>query len=208
MSISDWTGIATGIITIYLAWQQNQIFKYQNGIFAAQAGQKPMSSEPVRAFGLRQYWPTLGLVLLVFVGIGYHERSIASRWEGSPEPLYMGYWGPESRLQDGRSYLSIKTFGKYFISKKSAFQLAGVAFKYEGVDPLEANDPYKSSLYEIRDEMIDLQILVPPTFMQRGLGTNYALLLIPKGVSTNQFSTLHQAQGLGVVYVQHFSGVP
>ena len=41
LSMGDWTTIGTGLASIYLLWQQNQIFRRQNEIFASQAGARP-----------------------------------------------------------------------------------------------------------------------------------------------------------------------
>ena len=45
MSIGDLTGIVVALATIYFLWQQNEIFKKQNPIFAAQSKRPKMSPE-------------------------------------------------------------------------------------------------------------------------------------------------------------------
>jgi len=75
MAVSDWVNIFVGIAGVYLLWQQNQIFKQQNEIFAAQAkkaAKMPFSPSP--KIGLRTYWPMLVmacLMILTWAGIGY-----------------------------------------------------------------------------------------------------------------------------------------
>ena len=61
MSANDYVGIAVGIATIFLLWQQNRIFKKQNEIFAKQEG-VPMP--PSRTSRIRNYWPLLAMIAL------------------------------------------------------------------------------------------------------------------------------------------------
>jgi len=79
MSISDWVGIVVGLITLYLLWQQNQIFREQNRIFATQAEVATMPSENSTVIRLRRYWPMLLMALLMLltwlaVGFDYYDR--------------------------------------------------------------------------------------------------------------------------------------
>jgi len=59
--------VVGGIAAIYFAQQQNNIFKEQNRIFAAQAGVKIPEPPPRNRFGL--YWPAL-IAFLVALGVG------------------------------------------------------------------------------------------------------------------------------------------
>jgi hypothetical protein len=75
MSISDCVEIIVGIATIYFLRQQNEIFKRQNAIFAAQTGVAKASDErPTWARQARRYWPMLAmamLTILTWAAIGY-----------------------------------------------------------------------------------------------------------------------------------------
>lgn len=78
MSVSDYAGIFVGLATLYLLWQQNQIFRQQNAIFARQEGTILPASD--RAPRFRRYWPMVimgGLTILTWAAVGYdiYERN-------------------------------------------------------------------------------------------------------------------------------------
>ena len=79
MSLQDWVVIIAAIAGVYLAWQQNQIFKQQNQIFATQAGQTIMP--PERFHWIKRYWPTLIMVALFLLGV----FDIYDRHSGTPK---------------------------------------------------------------------------------------------------------------------------
>lgn len=66
MSLADLSLILAAGAGVYLAWQQNQIFKQQNAIFAAQAG-VAMPEQPKKR--LLRYWPIFAMVV-VAIGVG------------------------------------------------------------------------------------------------------------------------------------------
>ena len=79
MNINDVTTVVVGIVTIYLLWQQNRIFRNQNDIFAAQAGNSAMPIRDSRLPRLQRYWPmlamgTLALLTWGAVGYDYYDR--------------------------------------------------------------------------------------------------------------------------------------
>jgi hypothetical protein len=63
MTVGDWGGLATGVASVYLLWQQNQIFRKQNDIFAAQSGGSAVPSLRA-AFPLKRYWPMIIIAAL------------------------------------------------------------------------------------------------------------------------------------------------
>jgi hypothetical protein len=72
MNASDWSNLIQGVASVYLLWQQNQIFKRQNDIFASQAGTK--MPEGTRLSRVKIYWPLVAMSVLVvinFVTLGY-----------------------------------------------------------------------------------------------------------------------------------------
>lgn len=79
-------------------------------------------------------------------------------------------------------------------------------------DPDDITALQKSVLYDIRDEETTISIPLDNTFQEevkRGLsGTNYRLLLVPNSVSMSQFSTLHEAYGLGIRVLGTGGGPP
>src|SRR5229473_114563 len=73
-----------GLAGLYLLWQQNQIFRQQNEIFAAQAGASKMPSDNAVKLWLRRYWPILAMVPLVSlmwapIGYDYYGRYFDGR---------------------------------------------------------------------------------------------------------------------------------
>ena len=79
----DWTGLITGAVSVYLLWQQNQIFKQQNEIFAAQGG-KMVPAAKSSAF--RRYWPMLvmlALTVTTLIAVTYlsaNKKSLPNLW--------------------------------------------------------------------------------------------------------------------------------
>jgi hypothetical protein len=78
--ISDWVNIIEGVAIVYFAYQQNQIFKRQNEIFATQAGQGAMLDKSSRTLQFKRYWPTIVMVAVMLV-TGY---DIYDRHAGAP----------------------------------------------------------------------------------------------------------------------------
>jgi hypothetical protein len=75
LNAGDWTTIATDCVGVYLLWQQNQIFKRQNEIFASQAGHPAMPSKTSLDTQLIRYWPTITMVALILVtGYDIYDR--------------------------------------------------------------------------------------------------------------------------------------
>jgi hypothetical protein len=81
MVVTDWVQT---VAVIYFAWQQNRIFKRQNEIFAAQAGQGAMPDKTSRLLQLKLYWPTMVMVaLMLFTGYDIYDRhhdSVVQPW--------------------------------------------------------------------------------------------------------------------------------
>jgi hypothetical protein len=86
-----------GLAGLYLLWQQNQIFRDQNEIFATQAGVSRMPSDRAVRRSLRRYWPMLVMVPLVVLmwapiaydyygrySHGFPENAQESRSQESP----------------------------------------------------------------------------------------------------------------------------
>src|SRR5256885_327722 len=58
-----------GAGSLYLLWQQNQIFRQQNKIFARQAGET-MPPDTEQQARLKRYWPLLVMTILTLANIG------------------------------------------------------------------------------------------------------------------------------------------
>jgi hypothetical protein len=94
----------------------------------------------------------------------------------------------------------------------SDFNVAVVAFHAFAVKDIE-DEPItaKTGVHELvnglipmRFEEIDKQLL--DEFTSGIRGTNYALLLVPKSVSMNQFATIRQARSIGVQVIDKRAG--
>jgi len=79
VSVSDIVEILVGLVSLYLLWQQNQIFKKQNEIFAAQAGGRGRPSNIPKMSVSRRYWPLLLMGALVLVNATITGLDIYSR---------------------------------------------------------------------------------------------------------------------------------
>ena len=78
MTAADWGGLVTGVVSVYLLWQQNQIFKRQNEIFAAQSA-GPLAPPKKRIVPFARYWPMIAMAALtvanvIAIGYGAYDR--------------------------------------------------------------------------------------------------------------------------------------
>ncbi len=91
--------VLTNLATIIFLWQQNQIFKRQNEIFAIQAGlARPEVRNGSQPSWLKEYWPFVAWLFLAFLtfgvfGYGYYRQhpTNVSWWKFSP--LLLGLAG-------------------------------------------------------------------------------------------------------------------
>jgi hypothetical protein len=205
MNTSEWLLVLialVGAVVNYLQQrEQNQIFREQNQIFANPAG-KTVPREKPRFIWLKRYWPTL-VTLLLFVLIGYdiydchHSVEIPEWDEARAAPLVINYGGDP----DG-CFMTIDS--KSLVAYARDYQLAIGCFFYGGTqDVLDAPNLQVSNLYDIKEGQILIRITYSQGYLlyrqtqHAGLG-NIALLLIPKGIASDQFSTLRQARNLKV----------
>lgn len=87
MSIGDWTNVVVGLTSLYFLWQQNQIFRRQNEIFAVQAGASKMPSESAK-LRIWRYWPMLAMSVMtlgMWAAVAYdiydrHSITDSKRW--------------------------------------------------------------------------------------------------------------------------------
>jgi hypothetical protein len=134
----DWAGIISGLISIYLLWQQNQIFKKQNEIFAAQAGAKPMRREVPKRSMLTSRWPLLAMAALVILnaaitGYGYYERS-----QNDPETLRLVWSRWDYKYISGRDFQDETLPLDGNVYEHCSFR--NVKFKYAGSGPYRISD--------------------------------------------------------------------
>lgn len=116
MTVSDWGGLFFGAVSVYLLWEQNQIFRRQNEIFAGQAeGQNVPSDLRPRSF--RRYWPLIAMAVLAFltwsaIGYDYYDRRTSAsflmkpaEWDNYPSKEIKGqHFSHETVVLDGNNF--------------------------------------------------------------------------------------------------------
>ena len=147
-----------------------------------------------------------GLVFFSLIPSGIGLLGNIGAQDDEPVKRYITEWG-RSEIPDR---VMIKTRGGYFRSKRSSYRLAMVCFPYYGVgDPIDTV-VYKSDLRDIVEAEIEVTAQFPRSFLAPGIEVkttiNYVLLLVPNGVTMDQFSTLRQAIALGVKQLQMVGG--
>jgi hypothetical protein len=158
----------------------------------------------------KQYWPLV--CMLVLATTSWLPYLLSTHYP----PIYMSNWGVWPlglKIDDPQIHGRVIADGGLLQKYHGDYKLAAVAFFHiASVDAYDEEGLQKSSLYEIRDEPIEIAIPWSDTFrkmvLQGDTGTNYVLLLIPKGVSMPDFETLHQAEALGVKIEAIYAGPP
>jgi hypothetical protein len=145
MSLNDWMGLIVGAATLYLLWQQNQIFRQQNAIFAKQEGATMPPSD--RAAKLKRYWPMLAMAVLMLstwgaVGYDIYDRyhnplsvSATSYFAGDLEEVKGQTIQGKTVELDGKRFEG-DTFGgdEFIFHGTKHFEMIGNNFNYD-TDP-------------------------------------------------------------------------
>jgi len=161
------------------------------------------------------YWP---LISVAVIGITVSWLPVVFSKDVDLSQKYMERWGmtpkPNADPKGDFAHNMIGTVtadGRLLQSRRGKYQLAAVAFDYFGTqDVKDTPDLSKSSLYDIQDG--DVQIAIPfsdsliADKQQGKTGTNFMLLLVPKGIGINQFNTIHEAEALGVKVLAQGAG--
>jgi hypothetical protein len=113
MTAGDWVTVIGGIGSIYLLWQQNQIFKTQNEIIAAQSKRTAVQPSSASTFSLKRYWPTFIMLLLIaLTGYDIYDRHSGfgydpdRAWSDSMHPVEVPKhtFENETIVLDGKSF--------------------------------------------------------------------------------------------------------
>jgi hypothetical protein len=200
--MSDWVDVLVGAANIYFLWQQNQIFRKQNDIFAAQA-ERTKAPPEILTSRLKRYWPMLamaGLVLFTWIGLGlrYYLQETS---DAIPE-----FDAPNSQSQFYASYghdhtnCLITVRGNSLLSYQDRYRMAAACLVSDGsTDMLDVRDFSVGREYDIVSGDVLMTAIGDPEAAKRITnGVNYFVLLIPPKVQTSQFVTLRQARALGV----------
>ena len=203
MNATDWFVILEGIGSLLLLWQQNQIFKKQNEIFAAQAGMSIMESESPSRVALRRYWPMLTMALLMVftwtgVVVGYYNRDNSlpdiPEFDEPQNGLFNSY-GPSNLGCD------IDANGNRFWDYRDKYRIAAACIIFDREHNLldtpslqvgQEHDITRGHIFMRADVSDNLKPLINKH------GVTFLILLVPIGVTTSQFTTLRTARSLGV----------
>jgi len=127
------------------------------------------------------------------------------------EEPYHGYlirWGGGGR----EGYLAVVADGSRLLSYAPKFKIAAVAFHWIPLrDVADVTELQKSRLFDIKNAEIEIGIQTDNKFIdetKRMRGTAYVLLLVPNGITMDEFVTLRQAYLLGVKKLDGVSGPP
>ena len=103
--------------------------------------------------------------------------------------------------------------GHLFADLATTHKLIGLVVQYDGLQDIrDTVGLQKSKTYEIRDAELNIVVRVDDDFMRavnRGVRqTSYALLVVPNGVTEQDFTTMRAAMNLGVIVAWTGTGAP
>ena len=151
-----------------------------------------------------------GILGLATISLGLSSYGFYSINQAEVAQNYMLGWGVDGVVTNPPS-VAIVANGHLLMKYRSSFKITGVCFIGFGTHDFLDDDLEKSGLHEITDDRIPIRIPLSQNFLDRHRGysgTNYELLLVPNGVTMDQFATTRQAQALGVRVLQERHGPP
>ena len=202
MDYQFWTPLTVSLILgvisllqLIFTYQQCQLQKAQLLSISGKKGKTIVpASSPWRSYGL------VGLTVLLaatswipfFLDVNFIEPIILQN-------SVVG-WGMPLGVNSNTTGMVVD--GLKLTRYSSQYRIAGVAFHASGLkDGFDVNSLQKSSLYDIIEGQTRVIIQLDKQFLDElhsGVsGTNYVLVLLPKSINMNQFSTLHEAKALG-----------
>ncbi len=113
-------------------------------------------------------------------------------------------WGPMPNLPESKFIVNTASL----TNRSASYQLAVVSFINTSGDALDT-PLQKSQLYDIIGDHVTAIVPWDPAFQQQlnaGYHPTSAALLVPKGLTMAQFSTLRQAIALGVIQIDAVMG--
>ena len=195
---SLFSSIAT-VVMVAAAIYQSVLMRRQLQMMTPKSKQKQVKTP---------YWP---LIVICVAGIGiawtpvWFNTTNQNQYQAS-----LLAWGLNPQNQQTGF---IRVDSRRFLSQRKGFRLAAACFHYYGIgDAKDSPNISKSALYDIVDQpYLDITIPFNQQFEEerkKGHGSNYALLLVPNGVKMDQFSTIHEAEALGVKMIDTGAGSP
>ncbi len=144
--------------------------------------------------------------------VAYFVRSYAVTDQPFPNPdmEYLTHWGPSQIWKDG---LEVIVKGRLLSTYKDKYHLTAAAMLYDATDDEKsAKLQLRSGIFSINNNDISMRMPYTQSFTNNISGgkfnTSYYLLLIPKSVKNDDFSTLGQAEMLGAIVVEARGGPP
>jgi hypothetical protein len=161
-------------------------------------------------------------IIILCLCLGSLAMSSYSLYRDKHQPLhfaeecfkYYGMGPPGSGpMPWNRQTIYEQVDGRCFTEQESKYNLLGAAFHSFGVvDRVDETLTGLGRPHEISSSDIVLTIVLSESFLdvvtKGGRGTNYVILLLPKNLSTDQFSTIRQAKSLGAIVVFTRGGAP
>lgn len=142
------------------------------------------------------------IVLAFIVPIWSTIKSHGPQTQGAPAqaaqlaPLFIGY-GNKQLYKGGKIVGFVRVDATQFQDKADGYKMAAVELHYNDIgDIKDAGDLKKSPLFDINPIPVDIIIPASPSSL---IADNFFFLLVPKGVNMASFTTLHEAESLGVV---------
>jgi hypothetical protein len=152
------------------------------------------------------YWPLVFMVILAASSwIPYFLLPDDLPLWPDPKPYVRGYG--VTVTADGRESCYVTADGDRFSRYRNHWRLAAACYFYDGVgDPLDVPQLQTSGAYDIRTGEMKLLAVWGAAFPQflhdkHANELGHVLLMLPAGIDPGQFSTLRQAKGLGVKFV-------
>jgi hypothetical protein len=187
--------LAVLIAGISLYYQREQLRLMRESV----SKKKAQSFTP----GWKFYWPMVATALLAlstwgpFVLQHYSSDDVFGR-----VVLTWGGGGADA----GFTKITVKP--SLLVNYQEGFRLAGICFLYSGLgDALDETGLQKSALRDIENgDQLEITIPLDVDFrskLRQASTATYAVLIVPKHVRMDQFSTLRQAQALGGKVIWH-----
>jgi hypothetical protein len=126
----------------------------------------------------------------------------------------MTVWGGGTlNLRQRHGILAVQIDGEPLLPYKDDYKIIAIAWHNIGaLDDNDVSDLNKSDPHDILEGNINISIIVSDKFLGDlvdGMhGTDYAGLLIPNKIRTDQFSTIRQAESVGAIVIGRAGGPP
>jgi hypothetical protein len=201
---------AVGVILVFFRLDVrvfSRLGKYQVGLTEKQIQRRRIRM--LKTTRREKFMLILGVGCLFCAALGLYRTMSFSIPAGIH---YLDSWGLNFPFPNATAN-KMELSGSVLMPYRINYRVAGACFRYHGTaDILDATGLQKSGLYDIKDEALKIEMPWDSSFIdtiKRGeVETSCSLLLVPNGVTMDQFSTLRQAEAIGVKVLQTVAGPP